>query len=308
MVTGQEAASIFRKKYVAPATITNISIEPVWSDWLPFAEVLDSAPRLPGVYRARRGANGPIVYIGMAGERNGSNGRPQGLRGRLAVYTSGKGIAGGLGEAAFDRALTDPNWLALRLAEVADGRSRRAKSWGVQALVWADLHVSWIVTPDKATALRLEGDIIAASDHSTLWNRAGVVSVPRPHSGLPTPSVHALTAPQIPPPRRETGGRHDAQHPDQISPGLVTQRVTEADLGSGQIRIPNRSKTAFPTDAATIEIVLRGETTICRWNPNGRRSGILRPPRSLLHELVSEGAQLPIDATETPTRVGWETH
>jgi len=62
----------------------------VWSGWVPFAEAIIAAPRLPGVYRAREGSVGEVIYIGMAGERTGG-GKPQGIRGRLRVYASGKG-------------------------------------------------------------------------------------------------------------------------------------------------------------------------------------------------------------------------
>ncbi|GLX50853.1 hypothetical protein Shyhy01_38030 [Streptomyces hygroscopicus subsp. hygroscopicus] len=78
-------------------------------------------PQMPGVYLAKRGAAGPLVYVGMAGERQG-----EGLRGRLRRYTSGKALASGLGEAVFDRALVDPQWRRERLAEAETGRSRRA--------------------------------------------------------------------------------------------------------------------------------------------------------------------------------------
>lgn len=272
-----------------------------WSGWVAFAEVLDHAPRLPGVYRARQGVDGPIVYIGMAGERNGSGGRPQGLRGRLSVYTSGKGLASGLGEAVLDRALANEDWIAERLAEVAGGRSRRSKSWGVQAFMWADLHLSWVITADKASARILESEIIESADHSMLWNRAGVTSTPRPKASTivvaPAPDPQALA--QLPPPRRP-----DEQIAMEESPSeLTTQRVTAADLRSGQIRIPGRSKWAFPAQPCTVEIVICGETTICRWNPNGQRSGRLRPPSSLLRELVSEDARLGIDTNETPMRL-----
>ena len=74
-----------------------------WSPWVPFAEALDVAPREPGVYVVREGRAGPIVYVGMAGERRGS-----GLRGRLRVYASGKALTSGLGEAVADRAFADP--------------------------------------------------------------------------------------------------------------------------------------------------------------------------------------------------------
>lgn len=42
-----------------------------WSAWVPLAVVRVEAPRLPGVYMAREGATGRIIYVGMAGERDG---------------------------------------------------------------------------------------------------------------------------------------------------------------------------------------------------------------------------------------------
>jgi len=42
-----------------------------WSPWLPFDDVAVSALRLPGVYLARQGQDGALVYVGMAGERPG---------------------------------------------------------------------------------------------------------------------------------------------------------------------------------------------------------------------------------------------
>lgn len=147
-------------------------LEPLctWSNWVPFAEAQAAAPRVPGVYMAREGDDGPVVYIGMAGERAGG-GKPEGIRGRLSVYARGKGLVSGLGEAVFDRALADPEWLAGRLAEVKSGRPARAKEWGRAAFVRADLHIRWTVTEDRASALALERaclDVLAKSD---LWNR-----------------------------------------------------------------------------------------------------------------------------------------
>lgn len=140
-----------------------------WSQWVRFSEALATAPRLPGVYRARAGRDGPVVYIGMAGERAGGR-RPQGLRGRLAVYASGKALASGLGEAVFDRALADADWVQSRLDDLIAGHPARAKQWGVAAFGRADLHVSWTVTPDRVAAKLLEDATIAAY-RSSLWNK-----------------------------------------------------------------------------------------------------------------------------------------
>ncbi len=137
-----------------------------WSSWRPFADAIVEAPRSPGVYVAREGADGPVIYVGMAGERRGA-----GLRGRLGVYSSGKALASGLGEAAFDRALADPVWLAERLDEVKAGKPSRAKAWGQAAFARADLHVRWSVTADRQTALTLERQCLDALADHDLWNR-----------------------------------------------------------------------------------------------------------------------------------------
>ena len=138
-----------------------------WSQWAALSDA--QAPKLRGVYLARQGQAGPLVYVGMAGERSG-----KGIRGRLQVYT-GKGLSSGLGEAAFDRALADPAWLRLRLAEVDAGTPMRARDWARAALARADLYVCWSVTADEAAAQGLETRVIQtirASGEITLWNRA----------------------------------------------------------------------------------------------------------------------------------------
>lgn len=141
-----------------------------WSPWVSFEDALSAAPRLPGVYIAREGRNGPIVYVGMAGERAGS-GKPQGIRGRLRVYGSGKALTSGLGEAVADRAFGDVVWLGERLAEVEKGEPRRAREWGRAAFVRADLYLRWAVTADRHSAEVLEREVGATL--VGLWNRQG---------------------------------------------------------------------------------------------------------------------------------------
>ena len=153
--------------------------EILWSEWCRWDEALGLAPREPGVYMARDRASREVVYIGMAGERGGSRGRPQGLRGRLAVYTSGKALASGLGEAVLDRALADPQWLRQQLAELETNGASRAKQWGVAAFARADLEVRWSVTPDAASARALERHLIATGCHP-LWNRASTPTTALP--------------------------------------------------------------------------------------------------------------------------------
>lgn len=137
-----------------------------WSRWAPIGEALAMAPRSAGVYMARQGPHGPVVYVGMAGERNG-----KGIRGRLGVYLSGKALASGLGEAVFDRALADPDWLRARLDEVDAGEPIRAKRWGKAAFKRADLYVRWATTPDRESALALERRCMEELLGHGLWNR-----------------------------------------------------------------------------------------------------------------------------------------
>jgi hypothetical protein len=73
-----------------------------WSTWCPFDDACKKALRLPGVYMAGASIDGPVVYVGMGGERRGT-----GVPGRLAVYSRGRAAVSGMGEAAMDRALAD---------------------------------------------------------------------------------------------------------------------------------------------------------------------------------------------------------
>ncbi len=141
-----------------------------WSKWMPLAAAAESAPRLPGVYRVREGATGPLVYIGMAGERAGGT-TPKGLQGRLRVYLSGKALTSGLGEALADRAFADAAWLRSRLEELEAGTPQRAREWGRATFERVDPYVSWTTTADRATAMALEDRCIRSLENHRLWNR-----------------------------------------------------------------------------------------------------------------------------------------
>lgn len=136
-----------------------------WSEWCPIELATTTAPSAPGVYQVRLGETGPIVYVGMAGERNG-----KGIRGRLRIYRTGKGAVSGLGEAAFNRALAEPQWIRDRLREAEAGRPLTAKEWARAALDHWDLHVCWAATADRDSALKLERSVIRAMHGQPLWN------------------------------------------------------------------------------------------------------------------------------------------
>ncbi len=120
------------------------------------------------------------ITVTLAGERSGS-GKPQGIRGRLAIYVSGKGLASGLGEAVFDRALADADWVRVRLVELETTGPRRAKHWGIEAFTRADLHIRWATTADKASASTLEDRLVREAG-GTLWNKASA-RLARPPAG-----------------------------------------------------------------------------------------------------------------------------
>ena len=141
-----------------------------WSTWVPFAGDLTDVPRLPGVYMLRQPGAPGVVYVGMAGERAGS-GVPQGLRGRLTVYKRGRGAVSGFGEAALDRALADPDWVAGQLDALRADGPKRAKVWAQEAIEHLRAEVRWAVTDTAADARNLEGRAIALLARHGLWNR-----------------------------------------------------------------------------------------------------------------------------------------
>jgi hypothetical protein len=141
-----------------------------WSPWAPFAEVLAGAPRLPGVYLFRDPRDRVIRYTGMAGERSGS-GRPQGLYGRLTVYRTGKGAVSGFGEAALDRALADPDWVAAKLEHLRAQGPQRAKDWARDAIARLAPEVSWATCADGPDARQLETQVVLLLRPFGLWNR-----------------------------------------------------------------------------------------------------------------------------------------
>jgi hypothetical protein len=264
---------------------------PTWSSWVPFAQALSVAPLLPGVYMAREGEDGDLVYIGMAGERRGGGGRPQGLRGRLAVYASGKGLASGLGEAVFDRALADASWVRAQLIQLEEHGPRRAKHWGIEAFSRADLYLCWTVTADARSARALEDSLVRDAS-VTLWNKAsaGRVRVVLPMAELRSPSsVRAQSAPVA-------------------DGGPLTQRITASDLASGQIRIPIAHKDLFPLERSQLAVLLKGELMTCSWNPQAsvgkQRSGLLRPPAEMLRRVVAVDERLPIGFTGARLELG----
>ncbi|WP_227467377.1 hypothetical protein [Nocardioides lijunqiniae] len=141
-----------------------------WSEWLAFDEAVPWAPREPGVYLLRDPASQVVVHVGMAGERAAS-GRPRGLRGRLATYRTGQDAVGGFVEAALDRALADPDWVARRLDDLRSHGPRRTRQWAAAAVAHAAPEVSWAVRPERADAKLLADQVELLLRPHGLWTR-----------------------------------------------------------------------------------------------------------------------------------------
>lgn len=78
----------------------------------------------------------------------------------------------------------------------------------------------------------------------------------------------------------------------------VTQRVTEADMGAGRIRIPVDSKPLFPLEKAQILVHLRGVEKTCRYDPRPGKSGVIGVGRDALANLVEPNEVLQISLVE----------
>ena len=143
-----------------------------WSDWQPFDTAPLYAPREPGVYMFREPDTHVIRYAGVAGERAGNGAqRPQGLYGRLSVYRTGKGAVSGFGEAALDRALADPEWVADQLRRLQTEGPRRAKTWAADAIARINPDVSWARCHERSDAKFLEDQVLLLLRPHGLWDR-----------------------------------------------------------------------------------------------------------------------------------------
>lgn len=138
-------------------------VEGRWSDWQSLEHAAMNGPTHPGVYAFRQGDS--VVYVGMAGERSG-----KGIRGRLSFYAQGRALSG-LGEAAMDRALADPDWVAQRLNTMRTTGAERTTQWMRLAIAYCDLTVAWRATNTAEEARELEAQILHAGDRSVIWNR-----------------------------------------------------------------------------------------------------------------------------------------
>ena len=77
------------------------------------------------------------------------------------------------------------------------------------------------------------------------------------------------------------------------TPHFRSQRVTERDIGAGQVRIPlGATKTILPQERQDISVLLVGRELTCRWDPRygeKERSGVIRVGRTAARELLHPG-------------------
>lgn len=118
-----------------------------------------------------------------------------------------------------------------------------------------------------------------------------------PFEGVPT---FLLSGPYAP---KEETDRVNAQLRDALSRVLsedqrviTSQRVTEADINAGIIRLPREAKAYLPAKRSEVPTLLRGAPLTAKYDPklggNRERSGVLRFGRQALSRLVAVGDRL----------------
>jgi hypothetical protein len=125
---------------------------------------------------------------------------------------------------------------------------------------------------------------------------------PRDPAAVPAPATPAdgeHARPGAPPPPAATPATTTTPAP---APARHTQRVTAADLHDGRIRFPRATKALLPAERAYVDVVLRGSTLQCLWDPRTgprkERSGVLSVPRDVLDGLVSEDEVLVVSGQD----------
>jgi hypothetical protein len=144
-----------------PVDHTDLTSLAAWSEWVPLATAIHSAPSAPGVYLIRDGDR--VVYAGVASARDrAGNAGTIGLRARFANYVSGRLAQSTVGEVLFTRALADRVWLKSRLDAVVAGFPQTARQWAQDAVAVSGVQVAWSPMPDRQQAETLRCQVIAA--------------------------------------------------------------------------------------------------------------------------------------------------
>ncbi|WIM87455.1 hypothetical protein PT015_21865 [Candidatus Mycobacterium wuenschmannii] len=189
-----------------------------------------------------------------------------------------------------------------------------AGGWPLKTL--ADLNHMWVhyapcAAPDEAERKLLHAFSAQVSPSSRAALYDAQLAIPFANLVMPggRRKRHGITGARGPIPSSRTSDTEpqDAEldtwrqrpiEPVTLGQAAVTQRVTEADLRGGAIRIPSSSKSLFPTAKQDVEVILRGAAVEARWDPrNGpdrSRSGVLRIGTALLRTVVAPDERLTI--------------
>ena len=120
-----------------------------WTPWMILDEAVEDAPKLPGVFLARRGKDGPIIHLEDIVDET------KGLRARFSNYAGRKGMTYGLGLLVINDALNDPAFLRKQLGKVEAGGYRRLHDWSRAAFDHQRIMVCWATTRSGAAAEEL---------------------------------------------------------------------------------------------------------------------------------------------------------
>lgn len=188
-------------------------------------------------------------------------------------------------------------------------RRPHAGGWFLKTLSGLDqMHVHWARTYDRvnAEAAALGAFVSNVSTESLAQLRDP--DRPFPFANLEWPAgirkrhgIRGAKAPRVRLAGTESGRR--AEESEATPPARAvsrapagvsgkstrTQRVTNADLAGGRIRIPRASKQLFPSDRARLDLVLRGVSVQASWDPRmgpPERSGVLSVGRERLAQTV----------------------
>ncbi len=188
-------------------------------------------------------------------------------------------------------------------------RSPHAGGWPLKLLPNLDeLWVHWAKNPMPELA---EQKALAAFVHNVSNGaRSQLVDPdhPYPYANLEGPGGrkrHGIRGARQP---RKSERQTQTQEPEPSKPKPQqaapvsgdsgrTQRVTQADLNAGRIRIPRAGKNIFPLSRSDVKIRLRSKGLTVRWDPRlgpPERSGTLGIGKAVLAALVEPNETLTI--------------
>lgn len=123
-------------------------------------------------------------------------------------------------------------------------------------------------------------------------------------TGVKEPRSTSRAAPVGPPPVKSdaTATSLTGSRPLVTGSALLTQNITAGDIDRGQIRVPSRTKRAFPAEKAAITIELGGERIDARWDPkfgpDKERSGVVAVGKSAMTRLTRPRGPMKVAAGE----------